>query len=300
MRCFLRFLIGLSTLFLSTGEPLLAEVDRAFRLGVINERPDKPDHALSQYGPLHAYLTERLAARGIRVDELIIARGIDEMAHRVADGEVDAVIEGVMPTLAIQRRTGSLVPSLLVWRKGQRQYHSVFFVRDDSPITGLHDLPGKTIVFEAPRSTSAYYVPRAALQAQGLTLASVDNREAGPQAIRYLFAGSELNQAYWVHRGRGDVGAFNNGDWDRVPDKIRQELRIIHATRPLLRWLLSYTTELDAGTRHQVTAVLESAHRDEAGRESLKAAARIAKFERLGEADREGLAYWTTTLSDLK
>jgi len=274
--------------------------ETGFRLGVINERLDKPDHALSHYGALHAYLTEKLAARGVRSGDLVIAPNVNEMANRVANGEVDAVIEGVMPSLAIERRTGRLEPALLAWRKGQRQYHSVFFARKDSPIQGLPDLSGRTIAFEAPRSTSAYYVPKAALQAEGMKLASAESKGAATDSVRYKFAGSELNQAYWVHRGLVDVAAFNDGDWGRLPDRIRQDLRIVHRTRPLLRWLLSFTRDLDADTREQVIEVLVQAHEDESGRAALEAAARIARFEALTDADRDSLAYWSKVLGDLE
>ncbi len=293
-----RLLLG--ALWLLVSWPALGNAMAGFRLGVINERPDKPDHALSQYGRLHAYLQAKLALDGIRVDDLVIARDVNEMANRVAEGQVDAVIEGVMPTLSIKRRTNELVPTLVAWRKGQRQYHSVFFVRKADPASTLKDLAGKTIVFESTRSTSAYYVPKAALLAEGLTLASAETTETDPDVVRYLFAGSELNQAYWVHRGRADVGAFNNGDWGGVPEGIRKDLRIIHATRPLLRWVFSFTPHFNSRTRDKVVDVLVSAHRDDVGREALQAASRIAKFELLTGADEEGLAHWSQVLADLE
>ncbi len=267
-----------------------------FRLGVINELPDKPDHALRQYDRLHTYLERELAAKGIATGRLVIARSINEMANLVANGEVSAVIEGVMPTLVIARRSGGFEPALLAWRKGQRQYHSVFFARRDSGIRSLADLKGRTIAFEAPRSTSAFFVPRATLLAEGIGLAAVDNTAAAPDVVHYLFAGSELNQAYWVHRGRADAGAFNDGDWERVPETIRGDLEIIHRTRPLLRWLVSFTGAVDPAVRAAVIEALFNAEADELGSLALEDAARIKKFERLTDEDRENLAYWSEVL----
>jgi phosphonate transport system substrate-binding protein len=222
------------------------------------------------------------------------------MANQIASGEVDALIEGVMPTLIIEQRTQRITPDLVVWRKGQRQYHSVFFVRHDSPVTHLQELRGRTIVFEAPRSTSAYHVPRATLRSEGLTLVADEATESGPEAVRYLFAGSELNQAYWVHRGIAEAGAFNDGDWERVPDTIRKDLRIIHSTRPLLRWLIAFASDLDPGVRAAVSEALTAAHQDEVGRAALQAASGIARFEHLSDADRADLAYWRTVLGELE
>lgn len=267
-----------------------------FRLGVINEMPDKPDHALRQYRRLHAYLARELAARGLPIGRLVIARNIEEMANRVANDEVDALLEGVMPSLTIQRRTAKLEPRLLLWRKGQREYHSVFFTRRDSGIGSLADLEGRTLAFEAPRSTSAYFVPRAALLAERMVVAPAEAIAAPPAAVRYLFAGSELNQAYWVHRGRADAGVFNDGDWERVPETIRGDMAIIHRTRPVLRWLASFRRSLDPAVRDAVIAALLDADRDELGRQALADAAGIRRIERLSGDDRHNLDYWAGVL----
>lgn len=275
-----------------------------FRLGIISERPDRPSFVLEQYEALHGYLGARLAERGIAMDELVVARDLDAMAGLVDAGGVDAVIEGVMPSLKLKRRTGRIDPRLLVWRKGQRHYHSVFFSRRDSPIEGLQDLAGKRIAFENPRSTSAYDVPRAALIEAGLTLAhdSAGAPDAAPDRapVRYRFAGSELNQAYWVHAGRADAGAFNNGDWQRVPISIKTDLRIFHRTRPILRWLFSFVTPIEPHARGAVTDILVKMHQDPTGHAALQAASRITKLERLTTEDREDLAYWDAVLGRLE
>lgn len=285
--------------------PVLAA--EALRLGVINERPDRPAYALELYGPLNAYLDARLKPLGMRMGDLVIARNLGEMAARIDDGTADALIEGVMPTLKLRRKT-ALDIQLLIWRKGQRQYHTVFFARQESPIQRLEDLRGKVLAFESPRSTSAYDVPRAALIETGLELA--ERPEAGPPAakdrdavdtdrVRFLFAGSELNQAYWVHAGRADAGAFNNGDWDRVPGSIKPELRIFHRTRPILRWLFSFARSVDPAARAELVEILITMDRDPQGRAALAAASRIAKIEPLTSADRANLAYWDEALERL-
>jgi len=278
--------------------PLALGAESLFRLGVISERPDRPSETLEQYGPLKGYLDRRLSERGIRVADLVIARDIAEMARRIEQGDIDALIEGVIPTLSLQKRTGRLTPSLLIWRKGQRQYHSLFFVRRDSSINRLQDLPGKTIAFESSRSTSAYFVPLFVLRAAGLQVAPAEVDPPDPGAVRYLFAGSELNQAYWVHAGRADAGAFNDGDWERTPAPIRDELRVIDRTRPLLRWLLSFSTALEPGIRAAATEALLGMHLDPDGQEALKAAAQIARLEYLTDDDRANLAYWSRVFED--
>lgn len=268
-------------------------------LGFINERPDRPSWALEHYDPLHQEMDARLAAQGISLGDLVIAQGIDDMAERIRRGEVDALFESVMPTLAIERRTGAIEPELLGWRKGQRQYVTVFFTRRTSPVERLQDLLGRTIAFEAPRSTSAYFVPRATLEAAGLQLAPAGEAARDGRSVRYLFAGSELNQAYWVQRGKADAGAFNDGDWDRTPATLREGLRIFHVTQPLPRWLVSFRQEVPPAVRQVVAEVLVTLHEDLQGRAALRQATRITRFEPLTSEDRTHIEHWRRILVEL-
>jgi phosphonate transport system substrate-binding protein len=275
-----------------------------FRLGIINERPDRPSFALEQYGAFRAYLQSRLAGSGIRVGDLVIARSLEEMRQQIDAGTVDALIEGVMPTLKLERQTGQVDIGLLAWRKGQRHYHTVFFTRRESPIQRIEQLEGKTIAFESPRSTSAYDIPRAALMKAGLRVAAKTDSETldsvDTDLVWFVFAGSELNQAYWVHAHRADAGAFNNGDWQRVPDSIRSDLRVFHSTPDVLRWVISFAHSVDPGVRASVEDVLVGMHRDPEGRLALQAASGIAKFERLTADDRANLDFWEAALRRLE
>ncbi|MCP5158944.1 MAG: phosphate/phosphite/phosphonate ABC transporter substrate-binding protein [Gammaproteobacteria bacterium] len=273
--------------------------DLVFKLGVINERLNQPDFVLAQYSRLRDYLNTRLQIAGIRV-VLVIARDVPDMADKLVAQEVDAVIEGAFPTLDIERRTDRLQTTLLAWRKGQREYHTVFFSRKNGPVATLADLRGRVLVFETPRSTSAHAVPKAFLRQQGFVLVPAEQTSAPSDAIRYVFAGAEINQAYWVLYGKGDAGAFNNGDWERLPSSLQEQLRIIAQTSPLLRWLCSFRQGIDPETQATVEEVLISMHQDPAGREALKAASNIRRFERLTATDQDRLASWRTMLTPVE
>ena len=71
---------------------------------------------------------------GIGVGDLVIARDLDDLSQRLARRQVDFVLESVFPMLALRERSRSLEPALLVVRRGQREYRSVFFTRQESPI----------------------------------------------------------------------------------------------------------------------------------------------------------------------
>jgi len=278
------------------GPGVHAAGDGRFHLGVITERIDEPDHALSQYSQLRDYLRDRLREYDIDVGPLVIGRDVPDLGEKLARGQVDMVIEGVFPTLAMQRRTGELQPALLVWRKEQREYFTVFFSREDGPIETLEDLRGQRLTFESPRSTSAYAIPRGFLLHRGFTLVPAAGGVAAAGAIRYVFAGAEINQAYWVLHGKAEAGAFNDGDWQRLAPGVQRGLRIFARTPPILRWLVSFHDDVAPQVRAAVEAVLLEMHEDPVGSEALRAASDIARFERLDASDMDNLDTWRDVL----
>lgn len=273
-----------------------ADQSGTFHLGVITERVDEPAHALTQYSGLRDYLAAALQPQGIQVGPLVIAQDAPSMADYVQTQQVDALLEGVFPSLRIQQLTGQLQPTLLAWRKGQRQYHSVFFSRRGGPVTELADLQGRRLVFEAPRSTSAYAMPRGYLQQQGFMLVPDEQANPPADAIRYLFSGAEVNQAYWVLYDKADAGAFNNGDWERLAPGVQEQLQIFAHTPPVLRWLWSFHEDTDPTIQATVTAVLLEMHQDPHAQAALQAASDIRRFETLNAEDRANIANWRDTL----
>jgi len=291
-------LVGLLT---GSGSLLAAqpEPEALLRLGVMAEEPAEPDRILRIYGDLIGVIRERLAPQGIRVPGIVIARDIEDLSRRLAAGDVDFVIETVFPSLLLRERSRSLEPALVVIRRGRREYRSVFFTRVDAPIRSLEDLKGRVLVLQALRSTSAFALPRAELARKGMRLVSADVAGGDQQAVRYTLAGAELNQAVWVLHGRGDAGAFNDGDWTALPERVRDQLRIFHETRPMLRALLSVRTGLDEKSRVALETLLLGLPQDPAGKAALLRATGITAFERLTPEDREGLAAWEAVLRPL-
>jgi phosphonate transport system substrate-binding protein len=265
-------------------------------LGVVAEEPNEPDRMLQAYGEMIARLRERLAPVSVAVGDLAIARDLDDLAQRLSRGDVDFVIETVFPTLVLQERSRSLDPSLVVFRRGQREYRSVFFTRREAPYRSLADLRGRTLVLQALRSTSAFALPKAELARAGLTLVPSDDPHAGRDNVRYVLALAEINQAVWVLHGKGDAGAFNEGDWAALPEKVRSQLRVFHESRPIVRGLLSFRTGLDAKVRGQVEEALLKLDGDEAGRAALARASGVTRFEPLTPADRRELRAWAPVL----
>ena len=292
-----RAALALGALALLAGPPASATGALApLRLGVVAEEANEPDRMLKVFAGMLARLRERLAPSGVDVGGLVIARDIDDLSQRLARGEADFIIETVFPTLVLQERSRSLDPALVVVRRGQREYRSVFFTKQEAPIRRLADLRGRTLVLQVPRSTSAFALPKAELERAGLAVVSADDPRAGPAHVRYVLALAEINQAIWVLHGKGDAGAFNEGDWAALPARIRSQLRVFHESRPIVRGLLSFRAGLDPRVRRLAEEALQALDDDEPGRAALSRASGITRFEPLTASDRQGLRGWATVL----
>jgi phosphonate transport system substrate-binding protein len=274
-----------------------AQREITLRLGVIAEEPNEPGRMFDVYSPLLVELRKRLAPAGLGVGELVIARDLDDLSTRIARRGVDFVLESVFPMLALRDRSRNLEPSLLVVRRGEREYRSVFFTRQESPIQSLSDLKGRTLVLQAMRSTSAFALPRAELTLAGLRLVPADDAAAADAtAVRYVLALAEVNQAVWVLHKKGDAGAFNEGDWQALPEKIRTQLRVFKRTRPIQRGLIAFRADLAPSARRAVEDTLLSLHQDPAGVAVLTHAAGVTRFERLAGSELRAVLDWAPVL----
>ncbi len=289
----------LSTLTLGWGSARAAAATKAtlpVRFGVIAEEPNEPDRMFNVYSPFLAELRKRLEPLGIGVRELVIARDLDDLSQRLVRGEVDFVLESVFPMLALRESSKKLDPALLVVRRGERAYRSVFFTRHASPIRTLADLRGRTLVLQAIRSTSAFALPRAELARSGIRLIPADDAAADAKAVRYVLALAEVNQAVWVLHGKGDAGAFNEGDWSALPEKIRSQLRIFGRSRPIQRGLIAFRSDLAPATRRSIEQVMLALDDDEAGVAALTRASGVTCFERLTPKERQAVLDWAPVL----
>lgn len=276
-----RTLAGLVLLALAA---LSQAADGTLRVGIVGEDPQK---ALNAMLPLNRLLAERLAGAGIHASQTVVAADLEAMQAKVHNGDVDMVMYSSYGIIRLGEHAGCTLSSLLFWRKGTRTYQTLFFVLQRSPIQQLADLRGRTIAFESPMSTSGFIVPKALLIQQGLHVVPRAQADAG--SVGYIFASEEINQAFQVSEGRADAGAFNDNDWDELPDKLRAQMRVIHRSRPMLRWLACFAPQVSPELRQAVEAALLGMNNDASGLAALNAASRIKRVERLRPADQSML-----------
>jgi phosphonate transport system substrate-binding protein len=243
------------------------------------------------YAPLKAladYLAAELASVGIARASVQFADDAERMAGLLREGAVDLVFDTAFPAVMYEEQAGAKL-LLREWRDGAASYQGILFKRKDTPIAGLPDLVGRSVAFERPGSTTAFFVPRAELVAAGLQpreLAGPD-QQPRPGEVGYVFAGSENNIVVWVHRGVVAAGAFSDIDWDQaedMPPALKQDLEIFHRSAPLARALVVARHDLPPPLEQRVKAVLLAAHADPAGGAALKAR-KISLYDELeGEA----------------
>jgi phosphonate transport system substrate-binding protein len=210
------------------------------------------------------------------------------MIELLRAGEVDIVRATAFTALTLEDEAGAEI-FLREWRKGVAFYHTVFFTRKENPIRSLSDLAGKTIAFEDPGSTSAYFVPMLTLRCEGLSL--VDLSAAGAaksdDAVNFVFAESEVNIVGWVVRGRADAGVLSNLEWvdpEKAPASLRHNLRIFHKTPPVLRSVLLVRDGLSPALKARLKDLLVTMHESDEGRAAL-AAVKAARYDEIiGEA----------------
>jgi phosphonate transport system substrate-binding protein len=291
-RTILAFLIACIACF--TGPAASAE-DAAtqFRIGLIGADPGQ---LLRDFDPFVAYMENRLRSSGIRDVTVFVARDLDQMRGRIKQGKLDFIFTSAFPAVDLERN--GVAPEIVAVQGSAREYSAVFFVREESPLHGLRDLRGKTIVYGTPSSTTGFAMARAELIMNELCLCEETDEYAPADAVRYQFAGEAINQAFRVIRSRADAGVFSSSDWEEFPLNIQSQLRVIHRTAPITRLLGSFHRSVTPALREVVEKTLVEMPGDREGRAALFAALHITKFERLTEEDRRALEDLKQQLSE--
>lgn len=259
-----------------------AEADDSEGLLVLGRISDNPKRHYEQLKPLLDYVVPRMRDVGIREGRILMARDPQQMQSYLRRGRVDWVTETAAMASILQERAGAR-PLLATERDGVRLYRTVFFARRDSQVRSLGDLRGRSIAFQSPSSTSAYFAPVVAfLQADlplEILLSPLDRPEPG--SVGYVFARSESNIAAWVHKGVVDAGAFSNLDWEdleRMPDRFREDLVIIGETEPYPRAVEVVRGDLPAAIEARLREVLLAAADDPEGQQALRSFFRTNRF----------------------
>ena len=270
-----------------------APVDDDASVLVLGRVSDDPKSHYDQLKPLLDYVVPRMASVGIRSGRILMAKDLQQMTSYLRRGQVDWINETAGNAALLERR-GVARSFLVTERDGATRYHSVFFVRRDSPVRTLADLAGHSVAFQNPYSTSAYYLPAAKLLDAGMLLEVLLSPmdKPVPGAVGYVFARTELNITTWVHKRLVDAGVFSNLDWanpQRMPPSFAQDFRIIATTDDVPRALMLMRNGMDPKVEARLREVLMEASTDPDAGEVLRRFIGTSRFVPLTSEDRDGL-----------
>ena len=265
---------------------------------VLGRVSDDPKAHYDQLKPLLDYVIPRMAQVGIRSGRILMARDLQQMTSYLRRGRVDWINETAGNAAVLEQR-GVARSFLISEREGATRYHSLFFVRRDSPVQSLQDLAGRSVAFQSPLSTSAYFLPAAQLleggQSLELLLSPMD--KPAPDRVGYVFARTELNIATWVHKRMVDAGVLSNLDWinpARMPPAFSQDFRLVARTQDVPRALMLVRHGLDPRVESRLREVLMEAASDPDASEALRRFMDTARFVPIGDDDRRALGRLAT------
>lgn len=270
-----------------------APVDDDASVLVLGRVSDDPQSHYDQLKPLLDYVVPRMASVGIRSGRILMAKDLQQMTSYLRRGQVDWINETAGNAGLLERR-GVARSLLITEREGATRYHGVFFVRRDSPVRTLADLAGRSVAFQNPYSTSAFYLPAAKLLDEGMkleVLLSPMDRPA-PGAVGYLFARTELNITTWVHKRLVDAGVFSNLDWanpQRMPPSFLQDFRIVAVTDDVPRALMLTRKGMPPHVEDRLREVLMEASTDPDAGEVLRRFIGTSRFVPIGPEDKRAL-----------
>jgi phosphonate transport system substrate-binding protein len=260
---------------------------------VLGRVSDDPKSHYDQLKPLLDYVVPRMAGVGIRSGRILMARDLQQMASYMRRGRVDLITETSGNAVLLERRAGARTV-LVAERDGAVRYRGVVVVRRDSPIRSLQDLAGRSVAFQSPYSTSAYYLPAAMFLQAGLgmelLLSPMDKPPSG--SVGYLFARTELNITTWVHKRLVDAGVLSNLDWanpQRVPPSFARDFRIIAETDDVPRALVLTRAGMEPAVEQRLREVLLEASTDPDAGEVLRRFIATSRFLPVSAEDRRAL-----------
>ena len=273
--------------------PPVAGTDDDASVLVLGRVSDDPKAHYDQLKPLLDYVVPRMASVGIRSGRILMAKDLQQMTSYLRRGRVDWINETAGNAALLERR-GVAHSFLITEREGATRYHSVFFVRRDSPVKTLRDLAGHSVAFQNPYSTSAYYLPAVQLLDQGLPLELLLSPmdKPSPDAVGYLFARTELNITTWVHKRLVDAGVLSNLDWNnpqRLPASFAQDFRVIARSEDVPRALMLTRTGIDPRVQARLREVLVEASLDPDAGEVLRRFIETSRFVPITDEDRHSL-----------
>jgi phosphonate transport system substrate-binding protein len=263
---------------------------------------------IMKFQPTADYIAAKLSNETTQYKgEVIIPRTVNDMIRLLKEQRIDLYFESPFTIALVDKESGA-VPFLLRWKEGVPQYHSVFIVKNNSPVKTLNDFVGKTIAFEAPESTSGYLLPKAYLVQKGFKLVGEStesylaqrepvitskgsnikaiNSSNDNNTIRYVFAREDQNIPLWVIEGKADIGVVSNIDLEQQTYRsIESKLKIVERSIDVPRHVVSHRSEMEPALVQKIKNILLNMDKDPEAVKILRNFENSTKYEEIRNKD---------------
>lgn len=212
---------------------------------------------VERYTPFVNYLSKEL---GTKVT-LRIANDYAAIIEGQRAGNIHIGMYGPA-SFARARVTGAKVDAFAIETNldGTKGYHSVFYVKKDSPYQKIEDLKGKNLGLVDPNSTSGNNVPRFVL----------DKMKIDPDAFfgKVVYTGSHENAIIALSQGTVDMAAnwWNDEQESNLLRMARknmvkaEDFRIIYKSDQIVNSPMAYLTELPADLKAKIKDAVLNLH----------------------------------------
>ncbi|KFC65078.1 Phosphonate ABC transporter, periplasmic phosphonate binding protein precursor [Bosea sp. LC85] len=215
---------------------------------------------VERYTPFVSYLAKEL---GTKVT-LRIANDYAAIIEGQRAGNIHIGMYGPA-SFARARMTGAKVDAFAIETNldGTKGYHSVFYVKKDSPYQKIEDLKGKNLGLVDPNSTSGNNVPRFVL----------DGMKIEPETFfgKVVYTGSHENAVIALGQGTVDIAAnwWNDEQESNLQRMARKNMvkaddfRIIYKSEQIVNSPMAYLSDLPEPLKASIRdAVLNLATKD--------------------------------------
>lgn len=217
---------------------------------------------VERYTPFVTYLSKEI---GTKVT-LRIANDYAAIIEGQRAGNIHIGMYGPA-SFARARMTGAKVDAFAIETNldGTKGYHSVFYVKKDSPYQKVEDLKGKNLGLVDPNSTSGNNVPRFVLNGMKI--------EPETFFSKVVYTGSHENAIIALQQGTVDMAAnwWNDEQESNLLRMARknmakaEDFRIIYKSEQIVNSPMAYLTDLPEELKAKIRdAVLNLATKDKA------------------------------------
>lgn len=225
------------------------------RIGLIPERNIFEQN--TRYNALAEYLSGRLG----RAVKLVTLNTYEAALQDLAEGKIEGAFLGSFVAVLAMDRLGAQVTVKPESTDGTSTYHGVMFVREDSPVTKLEDLAGKSVGI-VPTTTAGHVFPGCVIMRLGLW-----NTPNEPRIVR---VGTHDDVVEMVIEGRVDVGAVKNLRLEAVTAAHPEwRVRVLATGQRVPNNALVLRRDIPAGLMEEISQVLLTMGGDPAGRQTL-------------------------------